>query len=123
MTVLEKRRPITNGVYLGAVFVFIDLVLFTIFWTTARGPIPLDIDAWLVLAQIWNIVHAPTNEIFGPYVFPYFKDHAGDWATLLGMMPYFILCFLQVFIAGILIGYLLSYAIRFLATKYSSRVR
>ncbi len=122
MKVRERMRAVKNAVYVGGAFVFIDVIYFIFYSLSTSGYVELDLESRLLLAKAWNIVHAPTNDVFGPYVFPYFKDHADAWTTLVSMMPYLMLCFFQVFAGGFLLGYIVSRAMRLLITSGSIKI-
>lgn len=112
MIVGEKVSAVRNGVYLGGIFFLTDIVFFIVYWLSARGYVEVQFESRMLLAKVWNITHSSTNDVFGPNVFTYFKYHADDWSTLLGMLPYLVFCFLQVFIEGFLLGFIVTLVVR-----------
>lgn len=112
--VLRKMRAKRVEFLIGLFFMAADMLFFAVMWLAGRGYI--EMEPWTVdkmfeggstTARIWNLLHAPVNEVFGPLLFPYFRAHGGDLPTILGETAYFILCFLQMFVAGYLVGMLI----------------
>jgi hypothetical protein len=71
-------------------------------------PVLEQVGAQGAISRVWATLHAPIDTIFGPYLFTYFRAHGGGFPTVLSEVTYFLLCFVQMFVVGFLIGILLE---------------
>lgn len=103
MSLFWQKDGRTKGVCLGGLLVGVDAIFFAFYWGITGGEY-FELETRLLIAHVWNVIHAPINNVFGPLVFPFFRSHADDLSTFVGMLPYLILCFMQMFVIGMLIG-------------------
>ena len=90
--------------YIASGFMFVDILLFLIYWSVGKGYILLAPKTHSVvvsqIGDVWNILHTPVNETLGWLLFPYFEMH--NWSF--SFIVYVVLCFLQMFLVGLFIA-------------------
>ena len=115
---MSKVRSRWLGPLLGGMLALADMVFYSALWLLGRGYIsfrPVDppptlaqIDSDLSIWRTWNWLHAPVAEVFGPYLFPYFKVHDASLSTIVAVSAYLTLCFVQMFAIGFIGGMLIQ---------------
>lgn len=98
------------GLICGLSFLFFDVLIYSVSWLNGSGYVEVDLDTNLrvsaFLGRTWDVLHAPVNQVFGPLIFPYYRTDSDDLASLWSMRIYVLLCLLQMFVVGFVVGVL-----------------
>ena len=111
------------GLIFSFYFVIADMLFFAVLWIIGSGYVsmePQTIDQMLTGStklHIWNMLHAPVNEVFGPHIFPYFSPHGG-FSAIFSLILYVMLCFTQMFFVGYLV-YWVGKRVKFFINSYT----
>jgi len=101
----EKRFiRIKTFLYPGVVFTLIDMIFFACYWLIGNGYVNFEPATHeyvvSIIGEAWDVLHTPINGIFGSLFFPNFEPYG--WSP--SFIAYLILCFLQMFLVGALLG-------------------
>lgn len=117
---LRRYWPKRAGMIFALSFLLVDMLIYGISWLIgSSGYVEIDLKTNLqvssYIGRVWDVIHAPVNEIFGPLIYPYYKTDSNDFVSVLAVKIYIFLCFLQMFVVGFILGKI--------AEKVNARVR
>jgi hypothetical protein len=102
------------AMWLGAGMALIDFIVWLVIGLIGSGWGLFGRDpewSWgvnVALASMWNWFHAPVNAVAVPYLVGHVPSHGGGVPAIASVSFYVVLCLLQAFFVGFLLGKLLE---------------